>query len=86
MATSQLSEKYVVVKYNQKVEEYISNKNMAMPTVWGTDVELFCAAIWLKTDIHSPTRSIRTDTNFTNVFTHLSIYHSKYTLYKVSTR
>ena len=25
---------------------------MAMPTVWGTDVELFCAAIWLKTDIY----------------------------------
>ena len=50
MATSHLSEKYVVVKYNQKVEEYIANKNMAMPTVWCTDVELFCAAIWLKTD------------------------------------
>ena len=32
MAISQLSEKYVVVKYNQKVEEYIANKNMAIPT------------------------------------------------------
>ena len=24
---------------------------MAMPTVWGTDVELFCAVNWLQTDI-----------------------------------
>ena len=41
---SPLSERYIVVKTDQKVEKYPTQKKMEMPTIWGGDVELFCAA------------------------------------------
>ena len=51
MSTSSLCEKYVLVKNNQKVDEHISKSNLSKLSVWGGDVELFCAAIWLKIDV-----------------------------------
>ena len=41
-----------MMKHNQDIDEYISERKISMLRVWGSDVELFCAAIWLEVDIY----------------------------------
>ena len=51
MRKSALCERYVRNKSEQSIEDYIIKTNMTAPTVWGSDVELFSASIWLETEI-----------------------------------
>ena len=51
MKTSSPCEKYVKNKTNQTIQEYVTQNNTMMSTVWGSDVELFSIAIWLQTDV-----------------------------------
>ena len=51
MRESLVCQQYVKNKSNKNIEEYILEKNIMSSTVWGGDVEIFSAAIWLETDI-----------------------------------
>ena len=51
MRESLACQKKVKNKSNKNIEEYIRQNNIMSSTVWGTDVEIFSAAIWLETDI-----------------------------------
>ena len=51
MRESLTSQQYVKNKSNMNIEEIIRENNIMSFTVWGSDVEIFSAAIWLETDI-----------------------------------
>ena len=51
MESSPQCKKYVDNKTNQSMEKYLTQNNTMMSTVWGSDVKIFCMAIWLKTDV-----------------------------------
>ena len=50
MRESLTCQQYVKTKSNKNIDGYIRQNNMSS-TVWGSDVEIFSAAIWLETDI-----------------------------------
>ena len=51
MRESLTCQQYVKTKSNKNIEEYTRQNNIMSSTVWGSDVEIFSAAIWLETDI-----------------------------------
>ena len=51
MESSSPCKQYVNNKTNQSMEEYLTQNNKKMSTVWGSDVELFSMAIFLQTDV-----------------------------------
>ena len=51
MESSSPCNKYVNNKTDQTMEEYLTQNNTIMSTVWGSDVEVFSLVIFLQTDV-----------------------------------